>query len=48
MNEEAADRKIKNLLINASVIINSWIPVSKRKVYLNFLNRNIIEEENND
>jgi len=48
MNEQAADRKIKNLLMFAAVIMNSWIPARKRSMYLNFLYGYIIEEENNE
>ena len=48
MNENAADKKIKNLLMYVAVIINSWIPAKKRTQYLNFLYGYIIEEENNE
>lgn len=37
MNEKAADRKIKKLLMFVAVIINSWIPANKRVQYINYL-----------
>lgn len=45
MNEQAADRKIKSILMYAAAIMNSWIPAEKRTVYLNFFYGNIIGEE---
>lgn len=37
MNQEAADRKIKNLLMSVAVIVNTWIPAEKRVHYINLL-----------
>jgi hypothetical protein len=48
MNEQAADRKIKKLLMFVAVIINSWVPAEKRTQYLNFLYGYIIDKENNE
>tara|TARA_B100001287_G_scaffold268315_1_gene264458 strand:- start:714 stop:860 length:147 start_codon:yes stop_codon:yes gene_type:complete len=45
MNEEAAHRKINNLLMYVAVIINSWIPVNKRTKYLNLFYSYIIDKE---
>jgi len=45
MNEGAADRKIKNFLMHAAVMINSWIPLEKRNQYLNYFYSLIIDEE---
>jgi hypothetical protein len=48
MNENAAHRKINNLLMYAAVVINSWIPVEKRNQYLNLFYSYIIDEEKED
>lgn len=45
MNEGAADKKIKNFLSHAAVMINIWIPVEKRNQYLNYFYSLIIDEE---
>lgn len=45
MNEKAAHRKINSLLMYVAVIINSWIPVSKRTQYLNLFYSYIIDKE---
>ena len=45
MNEESANKKIKNLLSYCAVMINLWIPVEKRNQYLNFFYSLIIDEE---
>ncbi len=48
MTESAANNKIQRLLIFASNLINTWIPLDKRTQYINFLNENIITEKEND
>lgn len=37
MNEEAADRKIRNFLMSVAVMANLWIPAEKRVHYINLL-----------